>query len=556
MSRTSALGQCLSFSNLLFRSLPLLAFYILFFIVPAPRPLTEGSAGAAGGALGTRLGFGGLRAGGSSSSSLGGTVSSSGPLVDRYRCPMGPYAPPPQHDPFTLPEEPLGYPLPPSNKSQRFVEWRDDATLFLNARAAAEARPGAPFFRNLHGRASTHLFDPDFTMTMLATYGHFLYVQRPQRATSPWHNGEVKDRRHTLPFITGDGFRALADFWCDNEVECRVLPSLMGNASLPVWGRLGSEQSVIVFSTCHDVHLLLDAALPLLDAGQRSIVLVVHNGDETLDKALEVYLEHPRLTALFTQNCGVGGEPPHRKVVCIPIGLEPRQFSMHGWRPETLMGSMLAALQGRSPLDNLRGGGAHPRAPATRRIGFAAWSVGTFREERGPLLAMLEEGGAHHALHVEDEPPPLPNPDKPAPSNYPPGPYAWVTIGGGGQLEHYHRHILRHSAVLAPRGNGLDTLRAWEALYLGRMVVTKNSTMDPVFDDLPVVILRDWGALSEALVRERVQWFSSQEGRATLAPGKLYMYYWACELGRAAGRAGEFCSTQALESTLLRDNWA
>ena len=524
-------GYLISCRGTLFRSAPLLAFYILFFALPPPLPHPDAQpappaapAAATAGAALSRLGSPRLF------------------LPPRPACALGPYAPPPGHDPFTLPEAPLGVTLPLAP----FVDWRDDATLFLPAHAAP---PPSRFIRPLHARQDTALFDPDLTLTYLATYGHFLHVQRPGRATSPWHTGERKDRRHSFPFITGDGFRALADFVCDNEAECRALPSIMANASHPLWARLAPSQRVIVFTTCHDVHLLLDGVPPLLEAGQRDIVLVVHNGDETLDAALEVYLEHPRLAALFTQNCGVAlsspGGLPHRKLVCIPIGLEPRQFSMHGWRPETLMGSMVAALQGRSPLDNL----------ARRRFAFAAWSVGTYRAEREPLLAALERGGAHHALHVEDEPAPLPNPDKPAPSNYPPGPFSFVTIGGGGQLEHYHRHMLRHSAVLAPRGNGLDTLRAWEALYLGRVVVTKNSTMDAVFADLPVVVLKDWGALSEELVRAHVAHFSSPEGRAKLAVGKLYMYYWACELGRAAGRASEFCSTRALEATLLRGEW-
>ena len=525
-------GWLISCRGLLFRSAPLLAFYILFFAVP-PRGLVEVAPSSP-----ARL-----------ASSAAAATAARLQLPPQRACPLGPYAPPPGHDPFTLPEEPLGSTTPPLPRATPFVDWRDDATLFLGARAAAEGRAGGKFVRQLHGRADTHLLDADLTLTYLATYGHFLRVQRPGRATSPWHTGERKDRRHSFPFITGDGFRALADFTCDNEAECRALPSIIHNASHPLYQRLTPQQSIIVFSTCHDVHLLLDAAQPLLDVGHRNIVLVVHNGDETLDSALEVYLEHPRLTAFFTQNCGVAasqpGGLPHRKVVCIPIGLEPRQFSMHGWRPETLMGSMVAGLQGRSPLENL----------ARPRFAFAAWSVGTYRAEREPLLAQLELGGAHHALHVEDEPEPLPNPDKPAPSNYPPGPYSFVTIGGGGQLEHYHRHMLGHSAVLAPRGNGLDTLRAWEALYLGRVVVTKNSTMDPVFADLPVVILKDWATLSEASVRAHVEHFSSPEGRSKLAPGKLYMYYWACELGRAAGRASEFCSTQALESTLLREEY-
>jgi len=459
---------------------------------------------------------------------------------------VGPYLAPNGHDPFVFPPEPLGVTLPVPPPEEPWVDWRDDAALFLESRDKADKRAGGRFVRMLHGRPDTHLFDADLTLTFLATYGHFLYVQRPGRSQSPWHTGELKDRRHSIPFITGDAFRQLADFWCDNEPDCRHLPTILNNESHPVYSRLTPEQSIIVFATCQDVHILLDAAIPLLDSGKRRMVLVVHNGDQSLEDSHAIFLDHPRLTAYFTQNCAVGGALPHRKVVCIPIGLEPRQFSMHGWRPETLMGSMLAGLQGRSPLENLEN--------QNGRFAFAAWSVGTYRAEREPLLAQIEVGGAYHAGHVEDEPAPLPNPDKPLPSNAPPGPFSFVTIGGGGQLEHYHRHMLRHSMVLAPRGNGLDTLRCWEALYLGRAIATKNSTMDPLFRDLPVLIVNEWSELSEELVRSKVREFTERRGQ--LATVKLYMFYWACELGRAAGRASEFCSTLALQETLLKPDYS
>ena len=113
--------------------------------------------------------------------------------------------------------------------------------------------------------------------------------------------------------------------------------------------------------------------------------------------------------------------------------------------------------------------------------------------------------------------------------------------------------MLTHATVLAPRGNGLDTLRAWEALYLGRMVITKNSTLDPVWADLPVWVVNEWSEVSEGGVRDKVREFTA--GREKLATVKLYMFYWACELGRAAGRADEFCSISGLEGTLARPDY-
>ena len=41
-------------------------------------------------------------------------------------------------------------------------------------------------------------------------------------------------------------------------------------------------------------------------------------------------------------------------------------------------------------------------------------------------------------------------------------------------------------------GNGLDCHRTWELLYLGCIVITRTSPLDPLFEGLPVVIVRDW----------------------------------------------------------------
>ena len=40
--------------------------------------------------------------------------------------------------------------------------------------------------------------------------------------------------------------------------------------------------------------------------------------------------------------------------------------------------------------------------------------------------------------------------------------------------------------VIAPRGGGEDTHRAWEALYLGVVPIVKHSPIDSVFEGLPV----------------------------------------------------------------------
>lgn len=49
-----------------------------------------------------------------------------------------------------------------------------------------------------------------------------------------------------------------------------------------------------------------------------------------------------------------------------------------------------------------------------------------------------------------------------------------------------------HKFVISTFGNGLDCHRTWEILFLGGIVITKTSSLDPLFEDLPVVIVKDW----------------------------------------------------------------
>jgi hypothetical protein len=50
----------------------------------------------------------------------------------------------------------------------------------------------------------------------------------------------------------------------------------------------------------------------------------------------------------------------------------------------------------------------------------------------------------------------------------------------------------QYPLVLSTTGNGLDCHRTWELLYLGCIVVTKTSPMDPLYEGLPVIIVEDW----------------------------------------------------------------
>ncbi len=52
--------------------------------------------------------------------------------------------------------------------------------------------------------------------------------------------------------------------------------------------------------------------------------------------------------------------------------------------------------------------------------------------------------------------------------------------------------------VLCPEGNGFDTHRLWETLYMGGTpIVTRNKYLDDLYNRLPVVVLESWKELKD-----------------------------------------------------------
>ena len=50
----------------------------------------------------------------------------------------------------------------------------------------------------------------------------------------------------------------------------------------------------------------------------------------------------------------------------------------------------------------------------------------------------------------------------------------------------------KYEYTISTHGNGLDCHRTWEIILLGGTVVTKTSSLDRLFKDLPVIIVKDW----------------------------------------------------------------
>jgi hypothetical protein len=69
--------------------------------------------------------------------------------------------------------------------------------------------------------------------------------------------------------------------------------------------------------------------------------------------------------------------------------------------------------------------------------------------------------------------------------------------------------VLDHHYVLCPRGNGIDTHRFWETLYLGRIPITKRCKNTKYYENLPVLYVDDWSEITEELLISKLEWFST-----------------------------------------------
>lgn len=95
------------------------------------------------------------------------------------------------------------------------------------------------------------------------------------------------------------------------------------------------------------------------------------------------------------------------------------------------------------------------------------------------------------------------------------GNLAWCTAERGKngiRFNHYAQQLSTHKFVLCPDGNGLDTHRTWEALYLGSFPIVERHCFTEEFAKLlPLLIIDDWDQVTEDFLNSKYDEFTSRE---------------------------------------------
>jgi hypothetical protein len=105
--------------------------------------------------------------------------------------------------------------------------------------------------------------------------------------------------------------------------------------------------------------------------------------------------------------------------------------------------------------------------------------------------------------------------------------YDELRISEEGRID-YLRNLRKYSLVPCPEGNGIDTHRLWETLYMGGTpIVLKSDYLPEVLNTLPVILLDSWDNLTDMNFIEK-KWNETRETLFDYSP--LRQSYWIKKL--------------------------
>ena len=202
---------------------------------------------------------------------------------------------------------------------------------------------------------------------------------------------------------------------------------------------------------------------------KKNYILITHNSDRAVTEKFSQFLKDTKIIAWFAQNVE---NYSHPKLHPIPIGLANKYWS-HG--NINLINEMLQIL------------------PNFKKdiLLYMNFLVATHINERSIVANMFK-----------DEP--------------------YCVLESPKEYGAYLRDLASSKFVLSPRGNGLDCHRTWESLLMGAIPIVKTSSLDPLYEELPVLIVRDWNEINYEFLLKKYEEINSKNYNFK----KVYFEYW------------------------------
>jgi hypothetical protein len=265
-----------------------------------------------------------------------------------------------------------------------------------------------------------------------------------------------------MDFITGDRFMGLADFTYSPQVKIK------GDYNhLPDTLKLSKlrDGSIIYTHTFYAKQLF-----EVIKNTPKKVVVITHNGDTNID---ETFILPDNVIKWYSQNVNVVNE----RIESIPIGIENDRWLKHVNKKRL----MEEKLKEKKDYKNLA---------------YMNFSIKTNSIKRKPVYEYLKSK-----------------------------PYITVRMGENGYyFDHYLDSIYNHKYVICPEGNGLDTHRFWETLYMNSVPIVEKNTSNWFYNDMPVLYVNKWEEVTADLLID--MWEVYKDGDRDGGREKLTFEYW------------------------------
>jgi len=215
-------------------------------------------------------------------------------------------------------------------------------------------------------------------------------------------------------------------------------------------------------------------------------VIVAGDSDMTINAHyphIKLLLNHPNLIHLYVQN----GSGEHEKMTKLPIGLDYHTFISKPQKFWKLKPSINLPIRQENELVKIK----NRSKPFDQRIKLCFVNFGNQYPDRikahkelpSLLIHKMNTGNSRNMV--------------------------WNTQS-------------KFTFVISPFGHGIDCHRTWEALILGCIPIVKHSSIIKVFDDLPVLIIKEWRDINKQLLEKTIEDYKKRDFNYE----KLTLKYW------------------------------
>lgn len=302
----------------------------------------------------------------------------------------------------------------------------------------------------------------------------------------PMHHSRLP----SSPFITGDGFRDICHYICDETSDCNEINEEMKRKDLFV-------NNTCIFVQASRLGNFVKTKLKFISSSRKRYAIITHNNDNSAPDGgdtvgtrstssslgpvittdvLEREFRSGRLIGIYSQNLWwTDNKKVPRKpfMHCLPIGIENR-YNKIGRHPTAYIEAMRYYSRSRQALKVKRD--SNP---------LLLVSFGEEYPDRKKAKDHLRDNSRMDGSWFNHVSRKLTHQE-------------WLTS------------IMEHKFTLCPFGNGLDTHRITEVLLMGGIPVVRTSTINSCYDDtdnllfngtryrgsLPVVILESWSNIT------------------------------------------------------------